>query len=206
MEIDTYSNRQKTDNCSFLLTVEVGIYIERTRLFIEKIKSSCVAVRFSHLNISGINLSIDMLIEIMRLLPNLNSLKMSSVSSLQLNSLSVEDTKKHLLVSVTNKITKVKLAKVTEMKQIQLFINLCLRMEYLELDCMANTDLEKLITLILMKQITYIPNLYFLCLNVHNASEKMIQKLATVIDLQTLLKDYTINRIGDKIFLQWKLQ
>jgi hypothetical protein len=71
---------------------------------------------------------------------------------------------------------------------------------------MANTDLEKLITLILMKQITYIPNLYFLCLNVHNASEKMIQKLATVIDLQTLLKDYTINRIGDKIFLQWKLQ
>jgi hypothetical protein len=197
MKIDTYSIR---------LTIEDYTTTEKTRLFINKVKSDCVTVQFTHLNINCTNMPIGMLIEIIRLLPNLHSLEISSLSNLQSSSSSVEDIKNQLLVSILNKITKVKLNKFTEKKQIQFLINFCSHMQYLELNCMSNTDFKMLVKLILINQMTHIPNLCFLCFNVPNANENMIRNLAMTINLETLVNNYTIQRIGDKIFLRWKLE
>ncbi|CAF3421173.1 unnamed protein product [Rotaria sp. Silwood2] len=145
-----------------------------------------------------------MLIEILRLLPNLESLKVSSLSMLQSTILSFEDIKKYILISIINKITKVKLDKVTEKKQIQFLINLCPRMQYFEVDCMSNADLSTFMTFILINQMTHIPNLCFLCLNVPNANENMIKNLAMTIELETIIDKFKIQRIGNKFFLYWK--
>jgi hypothetical protein len=207
MKIDTYSNLQKTSNHSILLTIEGYSTIEQTRLFINKVKASCVTVQFTHLNINCYNMPSEMLIEIIRLLPNLHFLEISSLlSNLQLNSSSIEGIKNQLLVSVINKIRKVKLHKFTEIKQIQFLINTCSHMQYLEVGCMSNTDLRMLIKFILINQVTHTPNLGFICLNVPNANEDMIQNLAMTINLETLVNNYTIQRIGGKIFLDWKLE
>ena len=168
-------------------------------------KSSCISVRFTHLNITCNGTTIGMLTEMIHLLPNLDFLKISSLSSLQLNSLSIADTKKRLSLSMINKITKVKLDKITEEKQIQFLFNFCPRIQYLEVDCMTNTDLKMLMKHILVNQMTHIPNLCSLCLNIPNANENMIQNIAKTIELESLVEHYTLQRIGDKILLDWKL-
>ncbi|CAF4075024.1 unnamed protein product, partial [Rotaria sordida] len=89
--------------------------------------------------------------------------------------------------------------------QIQLLINLCPRMQYFEVDCMSNTDLKKFMTFILINQMTHIPNLRFLSLNVPNANENMIKNIAMTIELETIISNYKIQRIGNKFFLHWKL-
>jgi hypothetical protein len=205
IKMDTHANQCNIDNCSIQLTVDGQSTAERTRLFIGKMNSSCVAVRFTHLNINCNGMSIGTLIEIIRLLPNLDSLKISSLTNLQLNALSVEDTKKHLFVSAMNKITKVKLDKFTEEKHIQLLINFCPRIQYLEVDCVSNTNLGMFMKYILVNQMVHIPNLCSVCVNIPNASETMIQDLAMTIKLKTLVDNYTIQRIGDMIFLHRKL-
>ncbi|CAF0872377.1 unnamed protein product [Rotaria sordida] len=205
MENDYIFNQKKIYNCFIQMTVEDYILTERFRLNIDKLKPAFIAIRFTHLNINNNNMSISMLIEILRLLPNLESLKISSLSMLQSEFLSVEDTKKYLLVSIINKITKVKLDKVTEKTQIQFLINLCPRMQYFEVDCMSNTDLKKFMTFILINQMTHIPNLRFLSLNVPNANENMIKNIAMTIELETIISNYKIQRIGNKFFLHWKL-
>jgi hypothetical protein len=146
-----------------------------------------------------------MLIELIRLLPHLHALEISSLSNLQFNSLSVEHIKNQLLVSIMNKITKIKLNKLTEKKQIQFLLNLCSHVQYLEVDCLSNTDLGMLMKFIFMNQMTHTPNLSCICLNVPNANENMIENLALMIDSETFVNDYTIQRIGEQILLHWKL-
>ncbi|CAF4951081.1 unnamed protein product [Rotaria sp. Silwood1] len=197
--------QKKTNNCSIQMTIEDYMLTEQYRSNINKLKPTFSAIRFTHLNINNNNISISMLIEILRLLPNLESLKLSSLSIIQSTTLSVEDTKQYLLVSVMNQITKVKLNKVTEKIQIQFLINLCPRMQYLEVDCMSYTDLEMFMTFILINQITHIPDLYCLCLNVPNANDHMIKTIALTIELETIIDNYKIQRIGNKFFFHWKL-
>ncbi|CAF4352541.1 unnamed protein product [Rotaria sp. Silwood2] len=201
---DDIFNQNTTNNCFIQMTVEDYILTERFQLNINKLKATFIAIRFTHLNINNNNMCISMLIEILRLLPNLESLKISSLSMLQSTVLSFEDIKKYILISIINKITKVKLDKITEKKQIQFLINLCPRMQYFEVDCMSNADLSTFMTFILINQMTHIPNLCFLCLNVPNANENMIKNLAMTIELETIIDKFKIQRIGNKFFLYWK--
>jgi hypothetical protein len=220
MEIDMYSNQRYKNihnrpvddrylsplSLNIQLTVEDHTLTERNRLLIDEIIPIFNRIHFTYLNIHCNYTSISMLIKIIHLLPNINSLKVSSLPMLQLSNLSVKDTIDHLAVSTKNKITKVKLDKITEMEQIHFLINLCPRMQYFEMDCMTSMNLEMVMTSVLKQWTTYMPNLSFLCFIIPNANEKMIQNLSKTIDFETLLGNYTIQRVGDKIFLRWKSQ
>ncbi len=204
-QFDSYEH-MKTDIHPIRLVIAGDTTIKQTQLFIPKVKSSFVQSQLTCLNINCHSMTITSLVEIIRLLPHLHFLEISSLPNLHSNSSSVQDIKTQLLVSVMNKIIKVKLNKFTEQKQIQFLINLCSRMQYLEVDCMSNTDLGMLIKYILINQVTHTPDLGFVCLNVPNANQNMVQNLAMIIDLETLVNNYTVQRTGDKIFLQWKLE
>ncbi|CAF2111797.1 unnamed protein product [Rotaria magnacalcarata] len=219
MRHDTYSNQksienyyglsqQKKDRYSTLVTLEgCTTATHRFQCTIDIWKPIFDAIRFTHLNISNcINMSVTVLIELLGLLPNLESLKISSLSMVQSKLLSITDTKQHLSLSFSNKITKVKIDKITEKSQIQFIINLCPRMKYFDADCILNIDLRMFVSFLLTNQITRIPNLCFLCLNVPSANENIIQTIARTIELETLIDNYTIQRIENKIFLQWKLK
>jgi len=207
--------RQQSDTVSIRsiqLTIEGYAADTWDPSYIDEMKPCFTAVQFTHLNIDCNGLPIGMLIEIIRLLPNLNSLEVSSLSLVPLNSLSAEDTEMLLLVSITSKITKLKLDKMNEMEQVHFLMNLCPRMQYLEVGCTTENDLENIVGCISLNNIIRIPYLCCLCLCVPNANEKMIENLNKIIDFERLFDidnkifhDYVIRRIEKKIYLNWKL-
>lgn len=195
------------------LTLGSFMVVHRDQSFIDKMKLCFIAVQFTHLDIDCMKVPIGMLIEFIRLLPNLDSLKVSFLPLVQLNGLSVEDSEMLLLVSITNKITKVKLNKMDEMEQIHFLMDLCPRMQYLEVGCTTANDLVNIniVRSIMMNSITHIFYLKCLCLCIPNADEKMVENLDIMIGFERrfhvdkTFRDYGIRRIQDKIFLNWKL-
>ncbi|CAF3779105.1 unnamed protein product [Adineta steineri] len=124
--------------------------------------------------------------------------------ALPLESSSIEHTRNHLLVSVINKITKVNIGQVTEEQEIEFFINLCPHIQYLEVHCLLNTDVSLLMKFI-MNQRTRIPNLCYLCFDFCMSDENLVRTLANIMDSDTVIDNYTIQRSGDKIIVHWKL-
>ena len=179
--------------------------------YLDNLKPCLLAVQFTYLKINCYEISADLLIEVIRLLSNLQSLRLSSMPLVEVCSLSAETTEMLVLVSITNKITRVKLDKMAEIQQIHFLMSLCPRMQYLELGCTTQHDLESILRTISTYNVTHAPYLHCLCLCVLNGNEKMIQGLHTIIDFERLLHSenvfhkYTIRRICDRIFVKWQL-
>jgi hypothetical protein len=176
---------------------------------IDDMKPCFIAVQFTHLHINHEGISIGTLIEIIRLLPNLDSLQASFLPVVHLSCLSNEDAEMLLLVSITNKITKVKLNTLDDKEQVHFLMNLCSRMQYLEVGCTTENDMENIIGSVRINN-THILYLCCLCICIHNANEKMIQKIDTIIcferlfDLEKTFRDYSVRRVQNKIFLEWR--
>ncbi|CAF1507852.1 unnamed protein product [Adineta steineri] len=205
MEDNYISNQEKTDHRIMELTIGNNEYTTLNRRYIKRLKSAVKAIQFTHLDIDNDGMSIKMLLDILSLLPNIESLKLSFIPILQLESVFIEDTKNYQSVLAFNKLTKVKLGQVTEEQQIQFFINLCPHIEYLEVECMSNTGVPSLMKLISMNRRTRIPNLCYLCFIIPIADENMVRTLAMTIDSETVIDNYTIQRSGNKISIQWTL-
>lgn len=179
--------------------------------YIDTMKPFLLGAPFTHLNLQCSDTPIDLLIEIVHLLPHLRSLEISSLPLVEVNNLSAEETDMLLLVSITNEITRVKLDDLTAIEQVHFLMNLCPRMRCLELGFVNENDLERLLIFISMNNTTYIPFLCCLCLSARVGHENVIRKLNNIIDFESLFysdrafRDYSIRRVGDKIFLTWTI-
>ena len=179
---------------------------------IDAMKPCFDAVEFTHLNINCIGLPFKILIEIIHLLPNLLSLELSFLTRLQSQSLSFEDSEMLLLVSITNKITKVKVDHIQSIEQMHLLMDLCPRMRYLEVGYTTDNDLEKIIGSISMSSNTRALYLCSLCLCKTGSQEQLIDTLNNMIDFERLFqpeskafRNYVIHRGQNKVFLHWNL-
>ncbi len=80
----TISSQRKTDTfpIQFILPIQLTLsgfmFARLSQLSIDTMKPCFIAVQFTNLNIDCNKLPVDMLIEIIRLLPNLDSLEVSS--------------------------------------------------------------------------------------------------------------------------------
>ncbi|CAF1564677.1 unnamed protein product, partial [Rotaria sp. Silwood1] len=177
---------------------------EQYQSFIENIKSLFQFVHITSLNIDLRYSTINLLIHFIYDLPNLNSLCMSCLPLLEVN-ISADTQSKLQSISINNKITRVNLEKLIEIKQLQFIINLCQRLEFLQVECTNNVNIELVIRFIMMsyrtKSLLFI---HLLCLHFPTADQKMIVKIQKIIDSEKLLNDYSIKRNLDKIYLQWK--
>jgi hypothetical protein len=209
--IDFFFSFRKTDHDSIQLTIEGYSTDNWDQSLIDEMKPTFLAVQFTDLNIYCDGIPVDIFIEIIRLLPNLVSLEISSLPLIHVDCLSFEDAEILLLSSITSKITRVKLDQIVELDQIRFLTNLCSRMRYLEVGCKTEKDMENIVGFISMNNTTVIPYLCSLCLCVPNANDKIAQNLNILIDYERLFhvesafRDYTIRRMCDKIFLEWKL-
>ncbi|CAF3520128.1 unnamed protein product [Rotaria sp. Silwood1] len=177
---------------------------EQYQSFIENIKSLFQLVQITCLNIDLSYLSIDLFINFICNLPNLDSLSMSCLPLLELN-ISSETQSKLQLISNQNKITKVNLEKLVDIKEVQFIIKLCPRLEFLQVGYTNNMNFELFIHFILINyKVKSLLNFRLLCLHSPVADQKTIKKIHNMIDSAKLLKHYSINRILDKIYLQWK--
>jgi hypothetical protein len=142
--------------------------------------------------------SVDILLEFINCLPNLHALSVSCLTLLESN-ISIKE------ISNKNQITKVNLEKMEIFEQIQFLIDLCPHIEYFQVGCVKNFNLDILKQFLLIKNnMTKILKLHSLCLCIPSADEKMIEKFQAMIDLEKLLSNYSIKRVLDQIYFQWK--
>jgi hypothetical protein len=144
------------------------------------------------------------LIEILLLLPELDSLKIFSLTLWPLRYVSVDEVELNS-ISKKNQITKVYLEKMFVIEDIYFLIELCPRMIYLKVDSLNNMDMKLFVRLILTKiSVKSDCQLRLLSFHIAAADDKVVEKLNEMIISEKLLLDYTIKRILDNIYLEWK--
>ncbi|CAF2742025.1 unnamed protein product [Rotaria sp. Silwood2] len=205
---------QVTTNDNSLQTIQYSSNIQYTiadscsatwyQSVINKINPIFFAVRFTRLHINCNEMFTGTFVKLVQLLPNLQSLKLSSFPFLQLSYLSNEDKLNLNLISIKNKITEVSFEGMNDFEQVYFVIFLCTHMQYLEVRCTKYTNLDILLRCVLIKNCTLTPYLRSLNFYVPNASEALVYKLQTLIYHEKLLNDYTIKRCGENIYLQWR--
>ncbi|CAF3718449.1 unnamed protein product [Rotaria sp. Silwood1] len=162
------------------------------------------AAQIYHLEISDEKTFIGTLIQIIKLLPKLDSLKIRSLSFDQPKSLSAEELA--ILCSIANicKITKVYLEKMVGIGEVYLLMTLCPYMLYPKVGFINNINVELFLRNILEK-INHERNNYLrsLCFHIPTAEDKMIKKLEKMINIEKLLLDFIIERVLDNIYLKW---
>lgn len=197
MEITTYSPVNLTIKYFDDISIELS--------FEDKFISLLRAIQITSLSISRTsNIFPDNLIDIIDLLPNLDTLKISYLLIRDSIELSTEKADKLQQISVNNKISRV--WQRMQFTLLNFLINLCPHMEQLELDNVKEKNLTKILQTILMKRSTHIPDLYSVCFNINNANDEILDHVKQIIDAEKLLLNYNIKRKGYGIFLQWKIQ
>ncbi len=147
----------------------------------------------------------DTLMEILVLLPELDSLQISSL--LYSNPMYKTDENREMfsLLTSQNQITKVYLKEMKTMEDIYFLIELCPRMTYLKVEFLQKINIQLFVRFILMKiNMEFHHQLRLICFRVISADEKLIEKLNKMIFLEKLLTEYIIKRTSDYIYLQWK--
>ncbi|CAF1502734.1 unnamed protein product [Rotaria sordida] len=146
------------------------------------------------------NVYVDVLIEIVRLLPELTTLKIHSLSlhkPIMLNFI-------QLSMNYTSKVRKVYLLTMNEIEEFSILLNLCPFMKYFKVDYTKQMDFKFLLQCILKKiKHDYNEYLRLLCFRVPTADDEMIQKLNRMIDLEKLLWNYKIKRVAENLYIEW---
>ncbi|CAF3828207.1 unnamed protein product, partial [Rotaria sp. Silwood1] len=178
MEIEIHSERLRyairsysnTDNASVKLILK-NVHHEKDFSFLKSnIDHILTIVQIYHLEISEV--FINTLIQIIILLPRLDSLKVSSLSLKQSKCLSTNETELISLTSNKNQITKIYLEKVTDIEEIYYLLELCPRMIYLQIDSINNIGIESFIRNILIRiNIKCYHQLGLLCFSISAADD-----------------------------------
>jgi hypothetical protein len=98
------------------------------------------------------------------------------------------------------------LEEVNDVEEVHTLMSLSYRLNYLQINSLHDISIELLIREILIRTSNdgFNEDLRFLCIGIPTADDQLIEKLKETIDSEGLVVDYTINRIMDKIYLQWK--
>jgi hypothetical protein len=144
-----------------------------------------------------------MLLKIIRLLPYLNSLKISSLPIIQSDWLFINHGKILSSTLINNKITKVSLQNINDIEQVYFILYLCHRMQYFQLDVPKNMDLNVLVRFILKESAMHTRFLNSLCLSTPNANEYTIDQLQKMIKSEKLLFNFNIKCISNNILVKW---
>jgi len=146
-------------------------------------------LQITELHIKKNELSVDQLIQILCLLPHLQSLTLANILSL--------GSKRTDVLSRNNRITKLIIDDdECQFKHVRFLIHLFPRLEYLEISIDEN-NLEKILRFLLSK----LPCLFSLFLL--NVNYKVIEKVQSLIKNEKLLNDYTSERIQGGLYLWW---
>ncbi|CAF1259691.1 unnamed protein product [Adineta steineri] len=97
------------------------------------------------------------------------------------------------------------LEKTCTMEDILFLISFCRHMEYLDIECIKNMNIQSFLSEILNKMNeNHREYLHALCIYITTADNQMIKQLEQMIDDEKLLLDYTIHRQLYNIYLKWK--
>ncbi len=169
------------------------------RLHSDQLVQIFASLQINHLIIECKDIFISVLIRVLSLVPNLNSLKIRSLSLS--NPVCLFDQVVGV-ISKKNNISKVNLEQINEFEEVQFLINLCPHLQYFQVGCSDKVDLKSLVRSILMKTTQTITELRTLCLNVEQPNDEMIKELQDLIHHGQWCQNYTIMYINEKIYIQ----
>jgi len=202
----TQQNINKSST-QFIPTIQLSINRDfRPKIdeqFIDKIKHILYAVQFTHLNINVKEISSEILVQIIKSLPNLDSLKVSSLKIIEPVCSNVDFTDIYLLSLIKNKITKVCLENTTNMEEVNFLFYLCLGVQHFQAHVPEDMDLDVFLPFIFIKTKTSVPWLKSLCLRIPHINDDIIRRIQNLIKAKTLLSNYMIKRSGNHIFFKW---
>jgi hypothetical protein len=165
-------------------------------------------IPITRLDIYCSNMSVLMLIKILNFLPNIDSMRISDLPLPEEIFGSDDNTDINMLnlFLKNNKITKITLRNILQFEQIDLIIDLFPRMRHLALQKISNVDLKMVLqsTLLKIKEKDMYHRSMTICIVAVEATNDKLQQLRKMIDSKNLLKNYTLNRQYDRIYLQWE--
>ncbi len=172
--------------------------LESQELIHMHINRALTVAQIYHLVIQDEQIFNGTLLKAVNLLPDLMTLDISSL-------LFEEEGDVLLSRESTSQITKVCLEMMMEITDIYFLMVVCPKMEYLRVGSLNDMDVELFVREILDKiNSENNQHLRLLSFIIEEANDELIQKLAKMIDTEKLIVDYSIRRVYDNIFLQWK--
>ncbi|CAF2030643.1 unnamed protein product [Rotaria magnacalcarata] len=210
------SNRKRWDNTDFIVTEQECMNIIKpiSQLTVHECRIPHPAQWFAHyirfvsslakitcLHIEFKYFSIVVLVEFLHLLPHLDSLTLFIHFSNQNMKLTQEQNNTIRAMPTMNQIMKINVEQVFDLNHIDLFIDLCPRIEYINIQCKDYIQLESIIRLVLTKNNC---NLQFLFFSIPIADDEMVQKIKAIISSEQSAVSFKIQRISNKIYLQWE--
>lgn len=202
-----FYERKETDENFIRPNVTTHFSGEWNQSSIDIINPIFSLIQITYLNIDCSQINLLTFIKLLHHLPNIDALRLSFGSSLLSTSLYAK--RSGIIHTISNKthIIKVSINKMTDIGEIQLVIDLCPRMKYLEIDNINEMDLILLLRFILTQKIKncirYLDTLY---LHGRNLDNDMIEKLRRINNFEGLPMDYVIDCLQDTIILNWKPQ
>ncbi|CAF1226175.1 unnamed protein product [Adineta steineri] len=190
---------------STLLTIRYKPMDEYRQVLLDEIEWIVDVATIYHLEICEEDFFIGAIIEIMNLLPDLDSLKLSSIKLPTTTLLSIEEREEINFIVDNNEITKVYLEKMNKFHDVLFLIDLFPELKYLQIGCTSDIDINLFLQIILMKINNKTDsNLHLLAISIPTADDSVMERIQNIIDSKSLLFNYTIKRTCDTIFLQMK--
>ncbi|CAF1276977.1 unnamed protein product [Adineta steineri] len=187
------------------LTIKYVYCNELPNILLNQIKRVLNFTQIYHLNIEQ-KISTESLMQIIHLLPDLISLKISALfyyeSILQFGDHEFPTTS---ALEHASNIKYVCLEMTFTMDDISFLMSFCPHMEYLNVECIINMNIRSFLREILNKiNQNHHKYLHELCIYIITADDQMIKQLKQMIDDDKLLLNYTIHRQLYNIYLKWK--
>ncbi|CAF1365485.1 unnamed protein product [Rotaria sordida] len=171
----------------------------------KQIEHVLIITQIYYLEILEKNISIFQMIQVINLLPDLTTLKIHSLSTDETSEFTVDEIFILCSMKETSQITKVFLEEINHMKELDFLFTLCPYMEYFRIEKMNFIDIQAFLR-IFLKKINRFDNhhLRALCFEFSTADDLIIQNIQDMINSDKLLSHFTIERLRNLIYLQWK--
>ncbi|CAF3951190.1 unnamed protein product, partial [Rotaria sp. Silwood1] len=166
-----------------------------------------IIVHIYHLEIQINDFLFQTLFKIMRLVPELITLKIRSLSSDRSIDLSYTDLLEENPEQYRNKIAKIYLETMSHIEEFYLLLELCPSMTYFKVDHTHPMNIEHVLRSILIKiNNDHNDHLRLLCFRIPTSKngDNTIAKLEKMINDENLLLDYEIKRVCNNVYVEWK--
>ncbi|CAF0792297.1 unnamed protein product [Adineta ricciae] len=174
------------------------------RLVLHDIIPSFSFIQFTHLSLQRDGFHVKDFLKLLSLLTHLESIELKSLLLMRQTNFSPEEENLLNTLPRINKIIRVTILSATELIQVQFLINLCPRVQQLEIHCTDAIDITMLAQLVLTKNCRAIPHLTSLRLWTPNISARRVDRLLKMVASKKESSGYTIKHLVDQVWITWK--
>lgn len=154
-----------------------------------------ILTKIYHLEILQEKISFSFLIQILKFLPDLCTLKFHSLTNI---------TEDEFISLEKNKILKVYLEEINDIQELNWILKFCFYMTDLKLGCINNLDIQLFLRTILQtihdNHHAYLRSISF---HIPTVDDQLIEKLKEMIQSEKLFIHFNIKRASDNIYLKW---